>query len=135
MKGILSLNEKNQYILFDKEKTTSYNLSELIDTYRNDKIKVYTKSRYDLTLGTFILYGTFNGYISSKKIGKGLYDNYITDKETSLKIENNRVIDYDNLNGFNLTDWLFKNVGELICIDIKIDRQVKTTKDESEDAK
>ena len=121
MKGVLNLNEDNQYILFDKERTESNNLSKLINTYRNDKLSI------QFCEGNFKLDGyaySLNGYIASKKVGKGLYDVIITEIETSFKTGTEG---YKNdIEGFNLTDWLFKHVGEMISIDINVARNTES---------
>lgn len=127
MKGILKLNEKNQYYIWDKENTGTHDLSRLIDTYRNDKVVVHIKDGYDYKIKNFISDVYITGYIVSQKVGKQLYDDYIVYNEQSLEKANNDDIEGILIsNKFNLTDYLFNNVDEMIEIDIKIAKDTES---------
>lgn len=121
--GKLVLTQDNKYGVFDSKKGAFVDLDKEFDYLRNSKVHIIVSTDKGNEL--------FNskGHISSRKVGKGLYDTYIGEEVTALKNENNNVLEGDNL-----TECLFDNVGKRLIIKMK-ELVRGLTEEESEDIK
>jgi hypothetical protein len=64
MKGILKMDDKNKFYLYNIEKGGNYYINDVIDLHRKQKVRIFIKTPTSLIHK--------EGYIASKRLFKGI---------------------------------------------------------------